>query len=210
MSTIAARNEENSPVQPPHAKQRLSDAAHAQHIQQRQLARQLALQVLFEVDSVGHRPGVVLDARLANPMPTDVGEDPQVEIGAETVHYLRLLVSGVVAHRTALDAIITAYAPEWPVDQLAIVDRNVLRLALFEIGSKDADTPPKVVINEAVELAKRFGGDTSPRFVNGVLGSALAAVQQKCFDRDDAALAATVMAEPGIAEPAITATAIRP
>ena len=151
-----------------------------------------------------------MDARLANPMPTDVGEDPQVEIGDETVQYLRLLVSGVVLHRTALDAIITAYAPEWPVDQLAIVDRNVLRLALFEIGSKDADTPPKVVINEAVELAKRFGGDTSPRFVNGVLGSALAAVQQKCFDRDEAALAATVMAEPGIAEPAITATAIRP
>ena len=210
MSTSAARDEENSSVQSLHAKHRLSDAAHAQHIQQRQLARQLALQVLFEVDSVGHRPGIVLDARLANPMPTDVGEDPQVEIGDETVQYLRLLVSGVVLHRTALDAIITAYAPEWPVDQLAIVDRNVLRLALFEIGSKDADTPPKVVINEAVELAKRFGGDTSPRFVNGVLGSALAAVQQKCFDRDEAALAATVMAEPGIAEPAITATAIRP
>jgi len=186
MNTIAAKDEETGQASPLPAKQRMSDAAHALHIQQRQLARQLALQVLFEVDSVGHPPGAVVDARLANPMPTDVGDDPQMEVGAETDRYLRLLVSGVVLHRPALDAIIGVYAPEWPVDQLAIVDRNVLRMALFEIGSKEADTPPKVVINEAVELAKRFGGDTSPRFVNGVLGSALVAVQQKCFDRDDA------------------------
>ena len=183
----AAKETTRSGEQP--AKVRMSDAAHALHIQQRQLARQLALQVLFEVDSVGHAPGVVVDARLANPLPSDVDDDPQAEVGAETAHYLRLLVSGVVRHRSALDAIIAAYAPEWPVDQLAIVDRNVLRLALFEIGSKDADTPPKVVINEAVELAKRFGGDTSPRFVNGVLGSALGRVQPKCFDLDGAAAA---------------------
>ena len=72
-----------------------------------------------------------------------------------------------------LNDLIAQYAPEWPVDQLAIVDRNILRLALFEIGCSDSDTPPKVVINEAVELAKVFGSDSSPRFVNGVLGSAL-------------------------------------
>ncbi len=187
MNTIAAKDEETGQASPLPARQRMSDAAHALHIQQRQLARQLALQVLFEVDSVGHPPGAVVDARLANPMPTDVGDDPQMEVGAETDRYLRLLVSGVVLHRPALDAIISTYAPEWPVDQLAIVDRNVLRMAIFEIGSTEADTPPKVVINEAVELAKRFGGDTSPRFVNGVLGSALVAVQQKCFDRDETA-----------------------
>ena len=99
----------------------------------------------------------------------------------ETTRYLRWLVSGVVTNRTDLDRIIAKYAPEWPVDQLAIIDRNVLRLALFEIGCRDADTPPKVVINEAVELAKRFGSDNSPRFVNGVLGSALDEVQQKIF-----------------------------
>ena len=187
MSTTAVTDEEKGagPEKAPPARSRMSDAAHAQLIQQRQLARQLALQTLFEVDSVGHRPGIVLEERLANPMPTDVGDDPLMAVAAETARYLRLLVSGVVAHRSALDVIIATYAPEWPVEQLAIIDRNVLRLALFEIGSKEADTPPKVVINEAVELAKRFGGDTSPRFVNGVLGSALAAVQQKCFDRDE-------------------------
>ena len=67
------------------------------------------------------------------------------------------------------------------MDQLAIIDRNVLRLALFELGSGQLHTPPKVVINEAVELAKRFGSDNSPRFVNGVLGSALDEVQRKPF-----------------------------
>ena len=67
------------------------------------------------------------------------------------------------------------------MDQLAIIDRNILRLALFEIGSQDSDTPPKVVINEAVELAKLFGSDSSPRFVNGVLGSALQEAGRKTF-----------------------------
>ena len=158
-----------------------SDAQHHQHIQQRQLARQMAVQVLFEVDSVGHKPGDVVDARLANPMPNEAGDDPQVAVGSEASAYLRWLVSGVTVHRSELDRIIAKYAPEWPVDQLAIIDRNVLRLALFEIGSRTADTPPKVVINEAVELAKRFGSDNSPRFVNGVLGSALDEIQRKLF-----------------------------
>ncbi len=66
-------------------------------------------------------------------------------------------------------------------NQLAIIDRNVLRLALYEIGCRQLQTPPKVVINEAVELAKLFGSDNSPRFVNGVLGSALEEVQRKPF-----------------------------
>jgi N utilization substance protein B len=157
------------------------DSAHTQQIQHRQLARQLAVQALFEVDSVGHKPGDVVDARLANPMPSEAGEDPKLDVDGETDAYLRFLVSGVIANRTELDRIITKYAPEWPVDQLAIIDRNILRLALFEIGCREADTPPKVVINEAVELAKRFGSDNSPRFVNGVLGSALEEIQSKLF-----------------------------
>ena len=86
---------------------------------------------------------------------------------------MRWLVSGVVKYRSELDQLIHKYAPEWPVNQLAVVDRNVLRLALFELGCQQANTPPKVVINEAVELAKAFGSDSSPRFINGVLGSAL-------------------------------------
>lgn len=135
---------------------------HHHMIQQRRLARRLAVQALFEIDSVGHQPGTVVDERLAFSFPG--------EHGAE---FLRWLVSGVVVNLPALNAWITKYAPEWPVGQLAIIDRNILRLALFEIGSPESDTPAKVVINEAVELAKLFGSDSSPRFVNGVLGSAL-------------------------------------
>ena len=92
-----------------------------------------------------------------------------------------LILLGGITNRQTIDRIIAKYAPEWPVEQLAIIDRNVLRLAIFELGSRDADTPAKVVINEAVELAKRFGSDNSPRFINGVLGSALDEIQRKLF-----------------------------
>jgi N utilization substance protein B len=141
---------------------------HQQVIQQRRLARRLALQALFEIDSVGHLPGPVVDERLAYSYP-----------GKHGAEFLRWLVSGVVRNLEELNRIIARFAPEWPVEQLAIVDRNILRLALFEIGSRDSDTPSKVVINEAVELAKLFGGESSPRFVNGVLGSALDEVYRK-------------------------------
>lgn len=150
-------------------------------IHDRQLARRLAVQTLFEVDSVGHLPGDVVDARLANPDPNESGDDPVVVVSAEAATFLRQLVAGVITNRLVLDGIIAHYAPDWPVDQLAIIDRNVLRLALYEIGCRQLQTPSKVVINEAVELAKRFGSDNSPRFVNGVLGSALKEVQGKPF-----------------------------
>jgi N utilization substance protein B len=73
-------------------------------------------------------------------------------------------------HAAQLDRVVAELAPEWPVDQIAVIDRNVLRIAIYELLF-DSDTPPKVAINEAVELAKMFGSDSSPRFVNGVLGS---------------------------------------
>ena len=136
--------------------------AHQSMIKQRRRARRVAVQALFEIDSVAHEPGHVVDERLAT-------EDLS-EVGAA---FLRWLVSGVVTNLDDLNGLITHYAPEWPVNQLAIIDRNILRISLFEIGAKEIDTPPKVVINEAVELAKTFGSDSSPRFVNGVLGSAL-------------------------------------
>lgn len=140
---------------------------HQQVIKERQQARTVALQALYEVDCVQHQPGRVVDERLAdNPM------------GVHGATFFRWLVSGVVRNLAELDQLIHQFAPEWPVDQLAIIDRNILRLALFEIGAKDGDAPPKVVINEAVELAKTFGSDSSPRFVNGVLGSALSAAQE--------------------------------
>jgi N utilization substance protein B len=148
----------------------LNTVDHQQLIQQRRLARKLAVQALFEIDSVGHLPGSVVDERLAYSYP-----------GEQGAIYLRWLVSGVVEHLDTLNTFIGKYAPEWPVDQLAIIDRNILRLAFFEIGAHDSDTPPKVVINEAVELAKVFGSDSSPRFVNGVLGSALDEIREQKF-----------------------------
>ncbi len=148
----------------------LTGKAYHEVIGQRKMARRAALQALYEIDSVGHEPGRVVDARLAD-------ED----LGLHGAVYLRWLITGTVRNREILDALIVRYAPEWPVDQLAIVDRNILRSAMFEIGAHDTDAPPKVVINEAVELAKQFGGDSSPRFVNGVLGAALDETLSKQF-----------------------------
>ena len=125
----------------------------------RRQARILALQALYEIDSTHHPVGTVLDQRLAeDPLPTE-GEA-----------FVRELVTGVIKHRVRLDELIQRYAPEWPVDQMAVVDRNVLRIAIFEF-SIGRVTPTKVAINEAVELAKLFGSDSAPRFVNGVLGA---------------------------------------
>lgn len=147
----------------------------SERIRERKRARVLALQALFEIDSVGHQPGTVVQERLA---------DPESRPGEHGAWFVQWLVSGTIVNRAALDRMIAAHAPEWPVEQLAIVDRNILRLALYELGARDSDTPPKVVINEAVELAKTFGGDSSPRFVNGVLGAALDEARQQQFASD--------------------------
>ncbi len=93
---------------------------------------------------------------------------------------MRQLVSTVVRNRKALDALIQKHAPAWPVEQIAVIDRNILRMALVEL-SEAIGTPPKVAINEAVELAKIFGSDNSSRFVNGVLGAVLAAQEELTF-----------------------------
>jgi N utilization substance protein B len=144
---------------------------HYRHINERMQARRMALQALFEIDSVGHAPGYVIDERLGY-------GDP----GKHGAQFFRWLVVGVVQNKAQLDLLIGKYAPDWPVEQLAIIDRNILRLALFEIGSQHSDAPVKVVINEAVELAKLFGSDSSPRFINGVLGSALDEAGEKLFE----------------------------
>ena len=125
----------------------------------RRRARALALQALYEIDSVGHPPDVVLEERLA--------ETPLPESAAD---FSRHLVFGVLRYQAVLDRFIQEHAPEWPVDQMACIDRNILRIALFEFAV-DGTTPVKVAINEAVELAKMFGSDSSSRFVNGVLGA---------------------------------------
>jgi N utilization substance protein B len=125
----------------------------------RHRARILALQALFEIDIAHHDPDAVLQQRLAyKPLP-EAGRD-----------FARALVQGVLEHQAALDVLIQDNAPEWPLDQVAVIDRNILRMAIFEFVV-EGNTPVKVAINEAVELAKLFGSDSSGRFVNGVLGT---------------------------------------
>ena len=125
----------------------------------RRRSRILALQALYEIDTTHHPVGTVLDQRLA--------EDPLPDEGEA---FARELITGVMQHQAELDELIQRYAPEWPVDQMAVVDRNVLRIAIYEFFISKM-TPVKVAINEAVELAKLFGSDSAPRFVNGVLGT---------------------------------------
>jgi N utilization substance protein B len=128
----------------------------------RRRARALVLQALYELDFTDHKPQIALAERL---------KDRQLPDTAQKFAFA--LVQGVHAYRTYLDSVVGELAPEWPIDQIAAVDRNVLRVAIYELLF-DPQIPPKVAINEAVELAKMFGGESSPRFVNGVLGSLVA------------------------------------
>jgi N utilization substance protein B len=123
-------------------------------------ARSLALQVLYEVDVTNHPPAEVFKARLEETPLTD-----------ELSEFSRQIIFGVLPLITILDKIIAEYAPEWPLEQIAAIDRNILRQACWEFASPAGETPLKVAINEAVELAKLYGSDSAPRFVNGVLGS---------------------------------------
>jgi len=122
-------------------------------------ARICALQSLYELDLTKHLLGEVVADRIDS-MGLD---DAQYE-------FARMLTAGVREFAERLDLLIAEHAPEWPLDQVAVIDRNILRLALWEVAVY-RKTPLKVGINEAVELAKAFGTDSSPRFVNGVLGS---------------------------------------
>lgn len=130
----------------------------------RRKARIVALQSLFELDTVGHEPADCV-ARIAE----------EVSASKEITAYAQELVSGVMENQQRIDEIIAEAAPAWPLDQIAATDRNILRLAIYEIVI-DNKVPMRAAINEAVELAKEYGGDNSPRFVNGVLGSVSALV----------------------------------
>ena len=129
----------------------------------RHLSRSIAMQSLYEWDFSGKK----LDL-------TKTVEKNLKEFGPglEDPTFTWQLVTGVVQHLQEIDKIIEKAAPEWPLSQISIVDRNVLRIGLFELlyGNKEA-VPPKVAINEAIELAKSFGGESSGRFINGVLGT---------------------------------------
>jgi N utilization substance protein B len=133
----------------------------------RRRARAIALQVLYEFDSVGHDVESALAHLLAGS-----------GLSEEDAAFSRGLVGGVVRNREEIDKHIRKFAPAWPLEQIPVVDRNILRLAIFEI-LLDNSVPVKVAINEAVELAKKFGSDSSSRFVNGVLGSVSALAARK-------------------------------
>ena len=122
-------------------------------------ARSIALQVLYEVDVANHPPADIYKLRLEdNPLPDDLSD------------FARQIIFGVLPLTGRLDQVIARYAPEWPLEQIAAIDRNILRIALWEFAVYH-ETPIKVAINEAVELAKLFGSDSAPRFINGVLGA---------------------------------------
>ena len=125
----------------------------------------VALQVLYEVDGSGHDACGAFEKRLANKLWSD-----------ETEAYARELIEGVLENRERIDLVISTFAPAWPISQMAVVDRNILRVGIFELTISEG-TPPKVAINEAVELGKVFGSDNSQRFVNGVLGSVISDAQ---------------------------------
>ncbi len=135
----------------------------------RRTARTVALQSLFAADVAGAK-----DARARNTGP-DYGWLDE-EYDRSIMELAGRLHQGVCQHSPALDSIIGRYAPAWPVPQLPIVDRNILRIAIFELLHNPA-TPRKTAIDEAVEMAKAFGSDSSPRFVNGVLGSIMAGLE---------------------------------
>lgn len=122
-------------------------------------ARGIALQALYELDITNHSTGTVLQERASD-----------CDLDDELIHFFRSIVLGVLPIRADLDRFIADHAPDWPLDQVAVIDRNILRIALWEFAVAEG-IPLKVAINEAVELAKTYGSDSAPRFVNGVLGA---------------------------------------
>ncbi len=130
----------------------------------RSKTRALALQALYEIDSSGHKTDEVLNNLLA-----------QEKLPEENVTFAYDLVNGVIDNKEKIDADIHTFAPAWPIEQMPVIDRNILRLAIFEILINNK-VPVKVAINEAIELAKTYGADNSSKFINGVLGSVVTMV----------------------------------
>ena len=130
----------------------------------RHLSRSVAMQSLYEWDFKGKH-----NEQLPEIIEHNIKEFAP---GIEETEFIRNLVDGVMAKISEIDRIIEKAAPQWPINQIAMVDRAVLRLGIYELlfGKRD-EVPPKVAINEAIELAKSFGGDASGKFVNGVLGT---------------------------------------
>jgi len=144
----------------------------------RHLSRSIILQTLYEWDFHNLKDKDVRSIFQRNL--DNLGQ------GLEDPNYPKTLLEGVLAHWGELNKLIESGAPEWPIKQINIIDRNVLRIGIFELifGAKK-EVPPKVAINEAVELAKSFGGDSSRRFVNGVLGTIYRQMEETLKQKDD-------------------------
>ena len=138
----------------------------------RHLSRSIVMQSLYEWDFNGKKPGA-LDKIIKKNI-------QEYGPGLENTDFVWQLARGVVDHIDKIDKIIERAAPEWPINQITIVDRNVLRIGLFELlyGNKE-EVPPKAAINEAIELAKTFGGGSSGKFINGVLGTVYKEIEGK-------------------------------
>jgi N utilization substance protein B len=129
----------------------------------RHLSRSIAMQSLYEWDFMGKKENLdeIVERNIKEFGP-----------GLENEEFVWQLINGVISHIKDIDNIIAKAAPEWPIEQITIVDRNVLRIGLHELlYSNKEEVPPKVAINEAIELAKTFGGESSGKFINGVLGT---------------------------------------
>ncbi len=137
----------------------------------RHLSRSITIQSLYEWDFYGKPSGKIDSITEKN--------IKEFGPGLEDSNFVRKLVSGTIKHLPQIDKIIEEAAPEWPIDQITIIDRNVLRVGLYELlfGSKE-EVPPKVAINEAIELAKTFGGENSGKFINGVLGTVFKQIEK--------------------------------
>lgn len=137
----------------------------------RHLARTIILQSLYEWDFYEHKADLpaIIERNMKEFGP-----------GIDEPDFVWRIAKGVIEHMKEIDDIIKRVAPEWPLNQIAIVDRNVLRIGLYELLYADRnEVPPKVAINEAIEIAKNYGGQNSPKFINGVLGTVFRELEQK-------------------------------
>ena len=138
----------------------------------RHLSRSIAMQSLYEWDFSGKKEGTL--KRIVEKNIKEYGP------GLEDTSFVWQLINGVKDNIVNIDKIIEKAAPEWPIDQITIVDRNVLRMGLYELlHANKEEVPPKVAINEAIELAKTFGGESSGKFINGVLGTVYKEMENK-------------------------------
>lgn len=128
-------------------------------------ARSVALQVLYEIDLTDHEPGTVFSERIE-----ELNLDEKTRLEPEMIDFAHRIMTNILPIASLLDEVMAKYAPEWPIDQISAIDRNIIRIATWEFAI-DRSTPVKVAINEAVEIAKMYGSDSTARFVNGVLGS---------------------------------------